>query len=89
MRRVLLLTAAALGVVVACRDVTQQTPPRPQAPAASASADAGAQGDASTVCAAYRRQLGEAKAALARGPGDASLQKDVDTYQAIIDDACN
>jgi hypothetical protein len=91
MRRVLLLTAAALAAV-ACRDVTQQNPRKaqaPQTPAASASADAGTQGDASTVCAAYRRQLGEAKAALARAPGDASLQQNVNTYQAIIDDACN
>ena len=89
MRRVLLLTAAALGVAVACRDVTQQNPRKAEQPAASASADAGTQGDASTVCAAYRRQLGEARAALARAPGDAALQHNVDTYQAIITDACN
>jgi hypothetical protein len=89
MRRVLLLTAAALVAAAACRDVvTQQNRPQPpQAP--SASAQAGAQGDASTVCAAYRGQLGQAKAALARAPGDASLQQNVDTYQAIINDACN
>ncbi|HEX8903594.1 MAG TPA: hypothetical protein VF771_01990 [Longimicrobiaceae bacterium] len=93
MKRVLLLPAAALVAVVACRDVTTQQNPRktePRAPAASASPEAAAtQAQASTVCAAYRQQLGEAKAELARKPGDESLQQNVDTYQSIIADACN
>jgi hypothetical protein len=91
MRRVLLVTSAALVAAAACRDVvTQQNRPQPpQAPSASASAQAGAQGDASSLCAAYRGQLAQAKAALARAPGDAALQQNVDTYQAIINDACN
>ena len=92
MRRVLLPVLAAVVAIVACRDVTQQnskkTDTAPAAPSADASA-AAPQAYASTVCAAYRHQLGEARAALARTPADESLRQNVDTYQAIIADACS
>ena len=90
MRRVILCAAAAAVAVVACRDVTQQNPKQAAKPAApTADASAAANADESTVCAAYRQQLGQARAALARTPGDASLRQNVDTYESIISDACN
>ncbi|HEX6746984.1 MAG TPA: hypothetical protein VF092_06770 [Longimicrobium sp.] len=90
MRRTLLCAAAAAVVVVACRDVTQQNPKQAAKPAApTADASAAAKADESTVCAAYRQQLGEARTALTHSPRDASLRQNVDTYEAIISDACN
>jgi hypothetical protein len=91
MRRVLLLSAAVVVAVVACRDVTQQNPKQAKlAPKASASAaPAAPEANASTVCAAYRQQLAQARTAMTRTPDDESLKQNVDTYQAIIADACN
>ena len=95
MRRMVLPTIAALLLFAACRDVTQQTPaqeaeqaaaPEEAAPSAAAAPAADQQ---STLCAAYNKQLGQARGALAREPKDATLQENVATFEAVIADACN
>ena len=90
MRHLALPALAILALTAACKDQPKQTPtePDPEAAAAVAEAVSPPAAGESTLCAAYRRQLGEAGAALARTDADPSLEESVATYQAVIADAC-
>ena len=81
---------AVLAVASACKDLPQQslTEPAPEASAAVVEAQAPLREGESTLCAAYRQQLVQARAALARSSADVSLKESVATYQAVIADAC-
>ncbi|MEW5928319.1 MAG: hypothetical protein AB1941_12695 [Gemmatimonadota bacterium] len=91
MRHLAFSAIAVLALTTACKDQPRQSPTEP---AEEASAAVVAQvrelpevGE-STLCAAYRKQLVEARAALARSESDESLRESVATYQAVIADAC-
>lgn len=90
MRHLAFSAVAALALMAACKDKPEQSPtePAPEAAASVAEAVAAPQAGESTLCAAYRQQLVQARAALARTSDDESLQESVSTYQAVIADAC-
>jgi hypothetical protein len=81
---------AVLVLTAACKDQPTQSPtePAPEAAAAVVEVKAHLDEGGSTLCAAYRQQLVQARAALARSSADESLQETVATYQAVITDAC-
>lgn len=81
---------AVLALTAACKDQPMQSPTEPAPEAAAAVVEVKTQLDEgeSTLCAAYRKQLGEARTALLRSSTDESLQEAVATYQAVITDAC-
>ena len=90
MRHLTLSAVALLAVLAGCKDKPQQTPTEPEAEVAAAAAqapDRAVEGE-STLCAAYRTQLGEARAALKGSASDESLKETVATYEAVIADAC-
>jgi len=92
MRHLAFSVIALLALATACKDQPGQSPTEPAAEAAApvvvTETAALPEAGESTLCAAYRKQLVEARAALA-GPGaDASLKESVATYQAVIADAC-
>lgn len=95
MRHLALSAVAALALLGGCQDKPHQTPTEPPAEAASSAVSAPdavagkAASEESTLCAAYRGQLREARAALARQPGKESLQETVATFEMVIADACN
>jgi hypothetical protein len=81
---------AVLALTAACKDQPRQLPTEPAPEAAAAVVEAKAplaQGE-STLCAAYRQELVQARSALLRSRADESLQEAVATYQAVISDAC-
>ncbi len=88
MRHLALSAIAALALLAGCKDQPKQTPTEPTASVVSAQVRVPAQEGESTLCAAYRKRLGESRAALARTDGDESLREAVATYEAVIADAC-
>ena len=90
MRHLAFSAVAALALMAACKDQPKQSPtePSPEASAAVAEAVRLPEAGESTLCAAYRQQLVQARAALARTDADESLKEAVSTYQAVIADAC-
>jgi hypothetical protein len=89
MRHLAFSAAAALALLAGCKDQPKQTPTEPPAAVVTAEERVPEQQGASTLCAAYRKQLGEARAALARSGGDDEpLRESVATYEAVIADAC-
>jgi hypothetical protein len=88
MRHLAFSGLAALALLAGCKDRPEQTPTEPAAAVVAAEKRAPEQEGASTLCAAYRKQLGEARATLARSGGDESLRESVATYEAVIADAC-
>ncbi|HEV2148001.1 MAG TPA: hypothetical protein VGR37_11415 [Longimicrobiaceae bacterium] len=89
MRHLALPALAVLALLAGCKDNPAQTPTEPPVEAAAAKAAQPEAAGESTLCAAYRRQLGAARASLARSPGDESLKGSVATYEAVISDACS
>ncbi|MBV9772683.1 MAG: hypothetical protein JO040_01960 [Gemmatimonadetes bacterium] len=92
MIRTALSTAALLIFSAACQEATRQSPTEAVESAAVAPGDTTAsvpEVPASTICAAYRKQLGEARTALAREPGADSLRQNVASFEAVIADACD
>lgn len=91
MRHLAFSAIAVLALTTACKDQPRQSPTEPSEEASAAVAaetrELPAAGE-STLCAAYREQLVQARAALARSESDVSLQESVATYQAVIADAC-
>jgi len=81
---------AVLALTAACKDQPTQSPTEPAPEAAAAVVEVKTQLDEgeSTLCAAYRQQLVEARTALLRSSADESLREAVATYQAVISDAC-
>ncbi len=90
MRHLAFSAFAVLALTAACKDQPRQSPTEPAPEAAAAVVEVKAQQEEgeSTLCAAYRQQLVQARTALLRSSGDASLQEAVATYQAVISDAC-
>ncbi|MET0398922.1 MAG: hypothetical protein ABW277_19175 [Longimicrobiaceae bacterium] len=90
MRHLAFSALAVLALTAACKDQPKQSPTEPAPEAAASVVEASTRVDEgeSTLCAAYRQQLGEARAALARTSTDESLKDAVSTYQAVIADAC-
>jgi hypothetical protein len=90
MRHLAFSVVAVLALTAACKDQPTQSPtePAPEAAASVVEASARVDGGESTLCAAYRQQLVQARAALARTSDDESLKESVSTYQAVIADAC-
>lgn len=90
MRHLAFSAVAALALMAACKDQPKQSPTEPSSEASAAVAEAVAppQAGESTLCAAYRQQLAQARAALTRTSTDESLKEAVSTYQAVIADAC-
>jgi hypothetical protein len=102
--RSLHLTAAAgvlaLTTLIACQDDKQvevaPTAPAPTEAAASALTPAASPNLAvaigkqvASICKAYRKAGVQAKADLAKNPGDTELQERVKALDEMIDDACN
>ena len=91
MRHLAFSAIAVLALTAACKDQPTQSPTEPAEEASAAvvaqAKELPAAGE-STLCAAYRKQLVEARDALARSASDESLQESVATYQAVIADAC-
>jgi hypothetical protein len=91
MRHLAFSAFAVLALTAACKDQPTQSPTEP-AEEASAAVVAPArelpEAGESSLCAAYRKQLVEARGALASSRSDAALQESVATYQAVIADAC-
>ncbi len=90
MRYLAFSAIAALALTTACKDQPRQSPtePAPEAAAAVVEAKAPLNEGESTLCAAYRQQLAQARTAMLRSSADESLQEAVATYQAVISDAC-
>jgi hypothetical protein len=90
MKHLAFSAVAVLALTAACKDQPRQSPtePAPEASAAVVEMKTHAEGGESTLCAAYRQQLVQARAALLRSKADESLQEAVATYQAVISDAC-
>lgn len=91
MKHLALPLVVVLALLAGCKDKPRQMPTEPGEAvesAVKAPEREAPQGAESTLCAAYRTQLGESRAALERAPGDESLQEAVATYQAVIADAC-
>lgn len=91
MRHLAISAFAVLALTTACKDQPRQSPTEPAEEASAAvvaeTRELPTAGE-STLCAAYRKQLVEARTALARSQSDESLQESVATYQAVIADAC-
>jgi hypothetical protein len=91
--------ALALVFLAACNDAeprTQALAPTAVEPSSSAMAPQAAPNLAvaigkqvASICKAYRKAGVQAKADLAKNPGDAELQAQVKALDEMIDDACN
>lgn len=90
MRNPVLSAVVVLALLAGCKDAPRQTLTEPSEEAAAAVVQAPEREDAgeSTLCAAYRNQLGEARVALERSADDESLRESVAAYEAVIADAC-
>ncbi len=89
MRHLAFSAVAALALLAGCEDKPKQSPTEPASEASAAvvetpTRDAGE----SSLCAAYRARLGEARVALVASGKDESLRDRVATYEAVIADAC-
>ena len=72
-----------------CRGLPPQTPTETAPPSTVVESRSPMQREGgSTLCAAYRKHLGEARTALTSSPGDESLREAVATYESVIADAC-
>jgi uncharacterized lipoprotein YajG len=89
MRHLAFSALAALALLAGCKDQPEQSPTEPASEASAAVVETPTRdGGESSLCAAYRARLGEARAALAASRKDESLRESVATYEAVIADAC-